>query len=58
MIAEVRGRGGGRSLHSEVKGRDVLMGLSLMGNARGHNRKAIVCVPCLQDRGVQFKGAG
>lgn len=40
MIAVVRGRGG--ALQRDVKGRDVPMGLSLMGNALGHNRRAMV----------------
>jgi len=38
--AAIRGRG--EALHREVKGRDVLKELSLMGSALGHNRKAIV----------------
>jgi hypothetical protein len=36
----VRGRGG--DLQREVKGLDVLVGLSLMGRNLGHNRKAIL----------------
>jgi hypothetical protein len=47
MIAVMRGRGG--ALQRDVKDRDAPMELSLMGNALGHNRKAMVVSWSLDD---------